>query len=345
MNTPYHLIKPIWVVISMLFFIGIQYNYSQTYTDTIPVDTLTEIPDSIHPFHRKKGDVLNYLLVDNFNNPALAGSLKSYQAQASYGNTLPGSSYNYHYGQIMLDMFLGNKQGRHGLAYRLGIKHIGFSNAIRQRLDYSFQCINKRNFSLRFGVGVGFLMEQLIKADLIYADMIDQQFGFIYSTQESSNIFDVTAFKVSRFNWNVGAQLRIYDGYLNIYNTNDFRTNVPDSGNYQTYYPGLGINALYNVNFRIMQFVPSIQFNYWAQSLYLVQGGFLLASNTSKGGGGGVYYNTNHIFTLTGLFAWNDYLRVQAQIQFPFSDLRYTYPVSNFQITVSYKINDFSKYE
>ncbi len=314
-----------------------QYTYSQS-------DSLSS--DSIGPFHRKKGDVLNYFLVDNINNPALAGSLKSYQAQAVYGHTLPGSLMQYHYGNIMLDMFFGNKQGRHGLAYRMAMKRYGFTTAIRQRFDYSFQCINKKNVSLRFGVGLGFQMEQYGKPVLTYYDQIDDRYGFVYSSQELPDpMFDVAAFRVTSFNWNAGVQLRIYDGYINFYNVNDLRTNLPDTGTYRTYFPSFGLNALYNVDLKVMQMIPSFQFNHWGPQTYLIQGGILLASNTSKGGGGGVYFNNNHIFTLSGLFAWNDFLRVYAQVQFPFSDIRYSYPVSNFQITVSYKINDFEKYE
>jgi hypothetical protein len=332
MNAPNHFIR-ILIVIVML---GCIKGYGQALTDSIP-------PDSIHPFHRKKGDVLNYLLVDNFNNPALAGSLKSYQAQASYGNNLPGSKNQVHYGQVMLDMYFGNKQGRHGLAYRMGIGHIGFSNSIRQRIDYSFQCINRKNVSLRIGAGIGFTMQQFIDPGQSWGDMIDDRYGYVYSSQEKGNLFDGLTFKVRRFQWNAGAQLRIYNGYINIYNTNDLFINPPASG--PAYYPGLGINALYNVQLKPMQIIPSVQFNYWNSYTYNIQGGVFLASNTSKGGGGGIYYNNYNVFTISGMFAWNDYLRIYAQVQLPFSEIRYTYPVSNFQITVSYKINDFGKYE
>lgn len=342
MNALHHFIKSLMAVI---LFTGIQYNYSQTLTDTIPKDSIVELPDSIHPFHRKKGDVLNYLLVDNFYNPALTGSLKSYQAQGTYGNALPGSANNNNYGQIMLDMYFGNKQGRHGLAYRMNMNHIGFSNSIRQRFDYSFQCLNKKNVSLRIGVGVGFVMEQHVKTNLTWGDMIDDRYGYVYTTAETINPFDVATFKVSRFHWAAGAQIRIYDGYINFYNTNDFSTIIDTSGKMQTYFPGFGVNALYNVDLKIMQMVPSIQLNYWNPNQYILQGGVFLASCTSKGGGGGIYYNNNNIFTLSGMFAWNDFLRIQAQVQFPFSDIRLSYPVSNFQITISYKINDFNKYE
>lgn len=318
---------------------------AQVTNDSILNNSTTTLPDSIHPFHRKKGDVLNYLLVDNFDNPAVAGSLKSYQAQASYGHHLPGSTNNRHYGTIMLDMFFGNKQGRHGIAYRMSMGHVGFTNTIKQRFDYSFQCLNKQNFSIRLGVGVGFLMEQHVKADLTWGDMIDDRYGFIYFTQETKPDFSSAAFKVNRFNWNAGAQIRIYDGYINIYNTNTLLTNLPDSGNYQNYYAGVGLNALYNVDFKIMQMIPSFQFNYFGPEMYVLQGGVFLASSTSKGGGGGFTYNNNNIFGISGLFAWNDYLRIAAQVQFPFSDIRLSYPVSNFQLTVSYKINDFGKYE
>lgn len=345
MNTLYLLIKPLRGLIAVMLLANVQFTYSQTLTDTIPTDTIVEPYDSIHPFHRKRGDVLNYLLVDNFFNPALAGSLKSYQAQAGYGNTLPGSANNHQYGQIMLDMFFGNKQGRHGLAYRMEMNHIGFTNSIRQRFDYSFQVLNKKNVSLRFGAGVGFLMQQYTSSNFTWGDMIDYRYGFIYASQDQPNVSTVGVFNVARFQWNVGGQLRIFDGYLNFYNANDFLTTVPSSSNLQKYYPTFGVNALYNVDLNILQMVPSFQFNYWNRDSYLVQGGVMLASNTSKGGGGGIYYNNNNIFTLSGLFAWNDVWRVYAQFQFPFSDLRYTYPLSGFQLTVSYKINDFGKYE
>ena len=218
MNVLHHFIKSMMAIILLA---GIQYNYSQILTDTIPKDSIAELPDSIRPFHRKKGDVLNYLVVDNFYNPAIAGSLKSYQAQGTYGNTLPGSANNNHYGQIMLDMYFGNWQGRHGLGYRMNMNHIGYANSIRQRIDYSFQCLNKKNFSLRIGVGVGFVMEQHVKTNLAWGDMIDDRYGFLYTSAETINPFDVATFKVSRFHWTAGAQIRIYDGYLNFYNTND----------------------------------------------------------------------------------------------------------------------------
>lgn len=342
MVKPYYLIKPL---VAVALFILLQPCFAQVNNDSIPTDTTAFQVDSIHDFHRKKGDILNYLLVDNFSNPSLAGSLKSYQAQATYGNNLPGSPNNFQYGQIMLDMFFGNKQGRHGLAYRLGMGHAGFSNSVKQRFDYSFQCINKQNVSLRIGVGVGFTMQQFLKKDMTYGDMIDDRYGFIYTTQDTVDLFRSAAFKVNRFQWNAGIQLRIFDGYLNFYNINDLRVGTPYTGNPQNYFAGFGANALYNVNFKKMQMVPNLNFIYYGAEMYNLQGGIFLASSTSKGGGGGIAYNTNHILTVNGMFAWDDYLHVTTQIQIPFSDISLTYPVSNFQLTVSYKINDFSKYE
>ncbi len=342
MDKPFHLIK---LLICIAMSACFQTGYAQIPTDSIPTDTTVQVLDSIHPFHRKKGDVLNYLIVDNFNNPAVAGSLKSYQAQVSYGCNVPGSPNNRHYGQVMLDMYFGNTQGRHGLGYRMSMNHIGFTNGIRQRFDYSFQALNKKDVSIRFGTGVGFVMEQQVKTNLAWGDMIDDRYGFIYATQETKPDFSSAAFKISRFQWNLGAQFRIYDGYINVYNTNDLLTILPDSGNYQNYYPGVGANGLYNIDLKIVQLVPSVQFNWFAPEMYILQGGVFLASNTSKGGGGGFGYNNNNIFSVSGLFAWEDYLRVYAQVQIPFSDIRLSYPVSNFQLTVSYKINDLRKYE
>jgi hypothetical protein len=341
MNTPNHLIKSILVVLVLTIpFTG----FSQISTDSLSADTTAVLPDSIHDFHRKKGDVLNYLLVDNFNNPALAGSLKSYQAQASYGNHLPGSRNNIHYGNIMLDMFFGNRQGRHGLAYRMGMNHIAFRTSITQRIDYSFQILNKKNISLRAGVGVGFTMEQNLPADFTFGDMIDNRYGYIYSTQETFQYSSTSAFRVSRFQWNVGAQLRIANGYINIYNNNTQTTIANLAGQYY-YIPGFGVNTLYNFQLKKMQIIPSLQFNYITNHFYLLQGGVFLASNTSKGGGGGIHFNNMNVLGITGMFAWNDYLRIYTQVQFPLSEISYTYPVSNFQLTVSYKINDFGKYE
>jgi hypothetical protein len=338
----YDLIRPF---VAIMLFTLLQPCKAQVNNDSIPNDTNEFQVDEIHDFHRKKADILNYLLVDNFNNSALAGSLKSYQAQATYGNNLPGSANNFQYGQIMLDMFFGNKQGRHGLAYRLGMGHAGFSNSVKQRFDYSFQCINKQNYSLRIGVGVGFTMQQFLAKNITYGDMIDDRYGFIYATQDTANLFPSAAFKVNRFQWNAGIQLRIYDGYINFYNINDLRVGTPFTGSPQNYFAGFGANTLYNVNFKKMQIIPSVNFIYYGAEMYNVQGGIFLASNTSKGGGGGIYYNTNNVFTISGLFAWDDFLHITAQVQIPFSNIRLTYPVSNFQITVSYKINDFSKYE
>jgi hypothetical protein len=319
--------------------------YSQITTDTITADTLVTLPDSIHPFHRKKGDVLNYLVVDNFNNPALAGSLKSYQAQAGYRHLLPGSSQQNNTGQIMLDIFFGNKQGRHGLAYRMNIQHIGFATGIRQRIDYSFQCINKKNISLRAGVGIGFQMIQQTQRNFTYGDMIDPTYGFVYSSVEKQSLPTTAAFQVNSIEWGGGAQLRIFDGYLNVYNYNTYYTLLSTTGSAKTFFPSLGINALYNINFSKLQLIPSVQLNYTSPQLYTVQGGVFLASSTRHGGGGGLYYNSNQIFTVSGLFAWNDYLRIYAQLMLPTSHLRNGYPVSGFQFTVSYKINDFGKYE
>jgi hypothetical protein len=341
MNTFHHLIKTILVVCVLTIPIP---GFSQISTDSTAQDTSAFIPDSIHDFHRKKADVLNYLLVDNFNNPALAGSLKSYQAQVGFGMNLPGSRNTIYYGNIMLDMFFGNRQGRHGLAYRNVMKHIGFRTSITQRLDYSFQILNKKMVSLRAGVGVGFTMEQNLPQGFSFGDMIDDQYGYVYSSAETFQYSTTSAFQVSKFHWNAGAQLRIANAYINVYNTNIQTTKEDLSGKYY-YIPGVGVNSFYNFQLKKMQIIPSLQFNYYTSSFYLLQGGVFMASNTSKGGGGGIHFNNMNVLGITGLFAWNDYLRIYAQVQFPLSEIRYTYPVSNFQLTVSYKINDFGKYE
>ncbi len=342
MVAPYHLIKPF---VAILLFILFPPCMAQVTNDSIATDTTTTLPDSIHPFHRKKGGVLNYLLVNNFDNPALAGSLKSYQAQASYGNNLPGSLNNRHYGQIMLDMFFGNTQGRHGLAYRMEINHTGTSNSVYQRIDYSFECLNKKNISIRIGAGVGFTMQQYIDKGFATGDKIDDAYGFIFLSQDIYHHYPGTAFQLNRFHCNAGAQIRIFDGYVNFYNTNNLLVGSNFIGNPQTYFAGFGLNALYNVNFKVIQMIPSFQFNYFSPEMYITQGGIFLASNTSKGGGGGLTFNNNYVLGISGLFAWNDFLRITAQVQLPTSDIRLLYPVSNFQLTVSYKINDFGKYE
>jgi len=341
MNTLHYLIKPILAI----FLLNIpQQGFSQISTDSLKTDSTNFVVDSIHDFHRKEGDVLNYLLVDNFYNPALAGSLKSYQAQAGYGHSLPGSRNNIHYGNLMLDMFFGNKQGRHGLGYRLSMKHIGFTTAIRQRIDYSFQCLNKKNYSIRIGGGVGFVMHQFLGDDLTFGDMIDDRWGFIYSTQENYNN-PSPIFQVTTFQWNAGTQVRIYDGYFNFYFVNSVLTNMPSLGSNNNRYWGLGTNVLYNIDLKKAQLIPSVEFTYYDPQTYVVNAGLFAASNTSKGGGGGLYYNNLNILNITGMFAWNDFLRVYAQVQFPTTEIRYTYPISNFQLTVSYKINDLKKYE
>jgi predicted outer membrane repeat protein len=341
MVKPYDLIRPF---VAIMLFTLLQPCKAQVNNDSIPTDTNEFQVDEIHDFHRKKADILNYLLVDNFNNSALAGSLKSYQAQATFGNNLPGSPNNLFYGQIMLDMFFGNKQGRHGLAYRMGMNHSGYTTTISQRFDYSFQILNKQNVSLRAGVGVGFAMDQNIPGDFTYGDMIDNQYGFIYAPQETYQNSTTRAFQVTKFQWNAGAQLRIHNAYINIYNNNIQTTKQTINGEY-FYIPGIGVNSLYNIQLKKMQIVPSIQFNYYSSFFSLVKGGVLLASNTSKGGGGGIYYDNRKILGITGMFAWDDYLHVYAQVQIPTSELVYSYPVTNFQLTVSYKINDFTKYE
>lgn len=340
MVKPLHLLQPF---VAVLLFILLQPCTAQV-NYSIPKDTVAFTVDSIHDFHRKKGDVLNYLLVDNFNNSALAGSLKSYQAQASFGENLPGSANNMFYGQIMLDMFFGNKQGRHGVAYRNQIDHFGNRTTIKQRLDYSFQILNKKNVSLRAGVGVGFSMDQNLPGDFTYGDMIDPRYGFIFIPQDHYENSTTRAFQVTRLHWNGGAQLRIYNGYLNIYNTNTQTTMEDYKGQYY-YLPGVGVNALYNIQFKKFQMAPSIQFNYISSDFSLIKGGIFMASNTSKGGGGGLYYDSRNVLGITGMFAWNDYLHIYAQVQFPTSIISYSYPLNNFQITLSYKINDFSKYE
>ena len=341
MVTPYYLFKPF---VAIALFILLPPCHAQVKTDSIPADTTVFQIDSVHDFHRKKGDILNYLLVDNFNNSALAGSLKSYQAQASFGNNLPGSSNNLFYGQVLLDMFFGNRQSRHGLAYRMGMNHSGYTTTISQRFDYSFQILNRKNVSLRAGVGVGFAMDQNIPGDFTYSDMIDDHYGYIYSTQEVYQNSTTRAFQVSKFNWNVGAQLRIHNAYINVYNNNSQTTMQNSKGEY-FYIPGIGVNSLYNIQLKKMQIIPSIQFNYLSNFFSFVKGGVFMASNTSKGGGGGIYYDNRNVLGITGMFAWDDYLHIYAQVQFPTSEIRFSYPVTNFQLTISYKINDFTKYE
>jgi len=328
-----------------MLFILLQPCHAQVNNDSNTTDPNEFSVDEIHDFHRKKGDILNYLLVDNFNNSALAGSLKSYHAQATYGINLPGSTNNRHNGQVMLDMFIGNSQGRHGLGYRLEINHNGSSNSVYQHIDYSFQCLNKKNTSIRVGAGIGFTMQQYIHQGFATGDKIDDGYGFIFLSQDIDHHFPSTAFQLNRFHCNAGAQIRIFDGYLNFYNTNNVLVSSAFIGNPRPYSPGFGLNALYNVDFKIMQMIPSFQFNYFSPEMYVTQGGIFLASNTSKGGGGGIYFNNNKILTINGLFAWNDFLRITAQFQFPLSDIRLSYPISNFQLTLSYKINDFGKYE
>jgi hypothetical protein len=342
MITPYHLIKRLLILICMGSMVNA---YTQATTDSISTDTLVTLPDSIHPFHRKTGGVLNYLLVDNFDNPALAGSLKSYQAQASYGHHLPGSTNNRNYGQIMLDMFFGRTQGRHGLAYRLEMGHAGNANSVYQRIDYSFECLNRKNVSIRIGGGIGFTMQQYIHHGFATGDKIDHRYGFIFLSQDIYHHYPGTAFQLNRLHWNAGVQIRIFDGYLNFYNANQLLVNSQFIGTPKTYFAGFGLNALYKVNLKFMQIIPSFQFNYFSPEMYITQGGVFLASNTSKGGGGGVSYNNNNILGISGLFAWNDFLRITTQVQLPFSDIRFTYPISNFQLTISYKINDVGKYE
>jgi Type IX secretion system membrane protein PorP/SprF len=329
----------------MILLLFVQPAVSQITQDTSKSDNQINLSDSNQIFHRKKGDVINYFLVDNFNNPSLAGSLKSYQAQVRYENQLPGGPNNHQYGEVMLDMFLGKKQGRHGLAYRLKIGHVGFTNTIRQRIDYSFQCLNKKNYSIRVGVGVGFLMEQHVKADLTWGDMIDHRYGFIYNGQDSySLIMESAAFQVSKIHWNIGSQIRILNGYINVFYNHNVMDNIPHLGA-PNRWSNISVNTFYNFDFKIMQLIPSFELSYFAPELYKIQGGIFMASNTSKGGGGGITYNNHNIMGITGLFAWNDYLRLIAQVQIPFSDIRLSYPVSNFQLTLSYKINDISKYE
>lgn len=342
MVAPYHLIKPILAIFVLVIP---QQGFLQISNDSLYQDTTTVSIDSIHDFHRKKGDVLNYLLVDNFYNPALAGSLKSYQSQASYGHSLPGSRNNIHYGNLMLDMFFGNKQGRHGLGYRLSMKHIGFTTAIRQRIDYSFQCLNKKNYSIRLGGGIGFVMHQFLGDNLTWGDMIDDRYGYIYATQENYQTNPSPVFQVTTLQWNAGTQVRIYDGYFNFYFTNSVLTNMPSLGTNNNRYYGLGSNALYNIDFKKAQLIPSVEFIYFDPQTYVVNAGLFAASNTSKGGGGGIYYNNHQLLSISGMFAWNDFLRVYAQVQIPTSEISYSYPVSNFQLTVSYKINDSKKYE
>jgi|GEM_PF-5622244 len=310
--------------------------------DSIPEKSFRHIHKPPPVFRTRLYPVVNYLLFMRSENPAFAGISKNHLF--TFGDVrYPGQK---HFPLTIMagyDQQIGRKdtskvhRGTHSLGYWGGYDRSGSRWSMRHILNYSYRHQFSSRVVLRVGAGVGYDYTEYDVRSMTYGDMIDERYGYIYSTNE---VFSGTLSKPNMI-LNGGMSLYLYrlTVNFNVNSTLSFSDGIIAGNKRVNAFTRYNGSAWYNFMLtRKWSIYPVAEFSVIDRDWYTAEGGVYIHSLHRHGMIGGLAYNTNNILSLTAGYLVLRKFNFTGKVYFPFSDLSMLYPSSGFLVQVHFTL-------
>lgn len=280
--------------------------------------------DDTEKYIRPAGNAVNFYLFNFMDYVGYTGADKQINVIAD-GNAshfrMPNVNYRV---RLATDVALGNARRRHGIGISGDFRAFGGDYTGGIQVSYAFQVVDKPKVQFRIGVmmGVEFLKHNLY--DATYRDMIDDRYGFVYSTNDPLRE-DSTLFVYPRSG--AGAWLRVHGFGLAI---NADRLLPVNTGIATNFRPPVRLSghAYYQIPIKRVHLMPVVSFLYDGTG-YRVEGGVNFYMNPENGFFAGVFGSTDKDVRLLAGYNVKGRLKLLAGVTLYFEGLAAILPVYN----------------